>query len=178
LEPDARLTEQLINRYWRDWHRQLDAIAADSSIKFVLDCHSMAAMGPSHYSDPGALRPRAQVANLGDSEGRREPKRDLITASPQIVQRLAHLFGGALRDLPDLAPSDNCCWINAPFWGGWDLWGRGGAQQPWVMFELSRALYIGEQSGDTPLVRPNAYWINQLRERIWGVVESFVTTYL
>ena len=64
--------------------------------------------------------------------------------------------------------------LNRPFWGGADLWlhGRSPHKQPWLMGEINRALYIGQQDGNTPIVPPDGERIAALWERVWSGFEQ------
>lgn len=170
-EPDPELERLLIRRYWQPWHQQLAAIATDPTIRLVLDCHSMAASGPNAYDDPGAIRPRACVANLGDREAAAVPGRPL-TAPPALAQRLAQALGQALNDFPALTPTGPTVALNHPFAGGWNLWAHGGKAQPWLMIEISRGLYIGAQNDSSPIVPPDEARIEALRETLWQAITT------
>lgn len=164
-EPDPALERTLIDRYWRPWHQQLAAIAADKRVKWVIDAHSMAAIGPGNYDDPGRTRPRVSAANFGNEQGEAGPFP--LTAPPSFVRTLATRLGEALADLPGLAPTGRDFAINSPFYGGYDLQAHGSQPQPWLMIELNRALYIGEQEGNSPIVPADPGRIQLLRQRIW-----------
>ncbi len=174
-EPDATLERHLVERYWRPWHARLSAIAADPRIQLVIDAHSMAARGPSHYGDPAQLRPRFELANLGDTHGEIEPLRDYVTAPAELLRAMATRLAACADDLLALAPTGPAVGLNTPFWGGWDIWGHGGRQQPWVMIEASRALYLGEQTGDSPPVRPPTALIADIRECLWEAIKAAAT---
>ena len=73
MEPEPEWEQHLINHYWQRWHDRLEKIEQDPRVKLVIDCHSMAAVGPSGYDDPSQLRPRVEVANLGDCCGNLRP---------------------------------------------------------------------------------------------------------
>ncbi|NOX63615.1 MAG: N-formylglutamate amidohydrolase [Chloroflexi bacterium] len=173
-EPDAELEKALIERYWRPWHQRLAELARDSNIKLVLDCHSMAAVGPKHYDDPNALRPRACVSNLGDANGEMEEQRARLSSRPDAARTLAAALAAVLADAPALARTGEPVRINSPFRGGWDIWAHGGRHQAWFMLEISRALYVGEQNAHTPVRPPNLERLADLRERIW---KAIVTAY-
>jgi N-formylglutamate deformylase len=172
LEPEAELEQFLIHRYWEAWHDRLAMIAADKRVKLVIDCHTMAAVGPDAYDDPTQLRPRVMVANLGDIYGNLYPLRKRLSASPEATRLLAQQLGELLADLSAFTETGPDSAVNTPFWGGWDLWAHGGYQQPWLMIELNRALYIGLQSVSTPIVPPDHDRIATLRELIWQGIET------
>lgn len=176
-EPDAKLENHLIEKYWKSWHQKMAEIVADERVKLVLDCHSMAAVGPPNtsFSAPSSVRPRVSASNFGDSEGNQEIDGFPISASPELTRFAGEKFGEALADIPELAPTTPVA-INLPFQGGYQILEHGHTKQPWIMIELSRAMYIGEQTGDSPIVPPDETRIALLRERIWQAIESIVET--
>ena len=174
-QPDVALERQLIARYWRTWHEQLKVIERDERVKLVIDAHSMAAVGPTLYNDPGVPRPRVDIANLGDAEGNVYPERGLPSAPAALAQALAQALGQEVAQLTPLAPVGEDWALNRPFWGGADLKLHGrSSPQPWLMVEINRALYIGQQDGNTPIVPPDAERIGVLRDCVWRVLERLV----
>ena len=101
--PDMDLVNSLIATYWRPWHEKLTAVLDDTAVKLVVDCHSMAAVGPAAYDDPDVLRPRVSSSNLGDEQG--EPRENWahISAPPQAARFFGRRLGELLADIPDLA---------------------------------------------------------------------------
>lgn len=172
--PDETLEQQLIKTYWQAWHDKMATIAQDDSVKLVLDCHSMAAIGPSHYGDPAQLRPRISASNYGDSTGHQQSSDLRTTSTPELVRLAGEILGNALADISDIAPTSKAYDINAPFFGGYNIWKHGSHQQPWLMIELSRATYIGEQTGDTPIAPPKAEKIALIRKRLWQAIVKIV----
>ncbi len=174
MEPDATLEQALIVQYWQSWHDKLAVIAHDPRVKLVIDCHSMAAEGPTLYGDPGQLRPRAQVANLGDTEGNIDPQRGRISAPPTLAVAFAQALDNRLTDLSARAEMKMETAVNSPFFGGWNVWLHGGYQQPWLMIELNRGLYIGSQTAVSPIILPDKTRIATLRNHIWVAILEIV----
>jgi len=175
-EPSPELEAQLIEKYWKPWHDKMAQLSANEEIKLVLDCHSMAAIGPSAYMDPSQVRPRITASNLGDDDGNAKADGPPLTASPDLTRLIAQKFGEALADIPDLAPSSAPYGVNKPYSGGPIIWMHGGKTQPWLMIELSRATYIGEQTGDSPVTPPKIETITRIRENLWAAIEAIVAT--
>lgn len=173
-EPDEALEQVLLERYWQPWHEQLAAIAADPAVKLVIDGHSMAATGPGKYDDPGQLRPRLSVSNFGDVSGGPHPDGKRLTAPPEMMDRAAAAFHTPFSTLTPLVPTGPVTAINAPFRGGADISLHGGIYQPWLMIEISRALYIGEQTGSSPLILPDETCLAALRCAMW---QALIETY-
>jgi len=172
--PDAALEAELLNKYYHPWHEQMAEIAADERVKLVIDAHSMAAVGPDLYGDPDQRRPRVMVGNLGDKNGRIRSDRGKLAAPTSLANRFADLLGEQLTDIEPLVEAGVETAVNVPFSGGWNLWAHGGKQQPWLMIELSRAMYIGNQTGDSPIVPPDQTRNAALRERIWQAICQLV----
>ena len=175
-EPDAALEGQLIAHYWQPWHQALSGLPANRDIKLVIDCHSMASAGPTLYDDPARLRPRISVANLGDSRGEMDPQRQRLSAPPALARRFADLLAPRFANIPALAPVGPDVTLNDPYFGGWDLWAHCGSSQPWLMVEINRSLYVGEQTGETAVSSPNEAAIDWIRTAFWEAVEELVAT--
>ena len=171
-EPDPEFEQKLIQQYWQPWHDQLARIASDDRVKLVLDCHSMAAIGPSTYDDPSQIRPRITASNLGDAKGNATSINPTLSASAELTRSLADELGMALATISDLAPTEAQSAVNTPFWGGVNIAMHGGKLQPWVMLELNRGLYIGAQTGDSPVVPPDTTLFATIREQIWSAIEK------
>ena len=173
-EPDLELVNMLISKYWRPWHEKLTAIVDDPAVKLVVDCHSMAAVGPASYEDPLALRPRVSASNLGDEQGEPRESWGHITAPPAAVRFFGERVAKLLADIPDLTETGAAYAINAPYLGGWAMRLYGGAYRPWLMMELSRGLYIGKQDSDTPIVPPNHQLLRDIGERAWQAIAEVI----
>lgn len=175
-EPDQKLKRQLIDRYWRPWNQKMAVIAADPNIKLVIYPHSMAAQRPSTYSDQiMQARPRCCVCNMGDANGEIEATRGRVSIAPSLARNFAANWGHLLIDVPALGPTDGKSGINQPFWGGWQFGEHSNKAQPWIMIELSRALYLGDQSGNSPIRPPNWSVIQDIRERTWEAIFKLYT---
>jgi formiminoglutamase len=171
-EPDVELVNMLITKYWRPWHEKITAIVDDPDVKLIVDCHSMAAVGPAAYDDPFALRPRVSASNLGDEQAERRESWGLITAPPAATRFFGERLGDLLGDIPDLTEAGAPYAINAPYLGGWAMRVYGGAYKPWLMVELSRSLYIGKQESDSPIVPPNQPLLKGIGDRVWQAIEE------
>lgn len=173
--PEPGLERDLINHYWRVWHEQLAAISRDPRVKVVIDAHSMAAVGPHQYDDPGKKRPRVSVGNFGDAQGESVDGRYApITASPELTCQFATRLGELLADVPALTDVGPETAVNDPFYGGYDLAAHGCVPQPWLMIEINRALYVGAQDGDTPPVPPQSEHITHIRQRLWQALNDLL----
>jgi len=171
--PTLSEEEAIIHRYWTSWHEQLVAIAADPDIKLVIDAHSMAARGPQKYDPEEKLRPRACVSNLGDSAGLPNEPHQRLTMAPEQLRFLGEEVGRRFARLDALceAAEPGPVALNTPYRGGWDLKAHGlDSQQPWVMIEVSRAMYVGRQRSDSLARPPHMVEISALRTALWEAI--------
>ena len=170
MEPDETLEAQLLATYFQPWHEQLTQIARNPAIKLVLDCHTMAAVGPQTYDDPFKLRPRVMVGNLGDYNGAYHEKRGHVSATGQLTRGFAQAWGEQVEAIEPLVGSGEITAVNNPFFGGWNLLGHPERVQPWLTLEYSRAMYVGHQTGESPIPPMNKTRVSQLREALFRTI--------
>jgi len=116
--PSPQFARQLVERYWRPYHRALASLAAGASLG--VDCHVMSAFGPPTAGDAGRTRP---LVCLGTADG---------TCPPEWTRILV----GCLERAFEAEVS-----LNAPFPGGYIVRSRPG-RIPWVQLELSAAAWL------------------------------------
>lgn len=177
-EPDDALEQALIEKYWVNWHNKLAQIANDERVKLVIDAHSMAGTGPSNYENPHQIRPRLMVGNMGGEKGAVREALGFVTASAEFTCWFADELGTALAHLEPWGKSGEKSAVNHPYWGGWNIWAHGRSGQPWLMIEISRAMYIGEQTANTPVVPMDNARILAIRAGIWSVIEKAIAEVL
>ncbi|MEL6527284.1 MAG: N-formylglutamate amidohydrolase [Chloroflexota bacterium] len=172
--PDDALVQTLIANYWQAWHDTMASLAEDDSIKLVIDAHSMAGHAPQGYDATQAVRPRVALCNLGDEDGNPRDETGHLSAPPELVREAGAIFGEVLSGIDDVSATSAPYAVNKPYYGGPILWLHGGKAQPWLMIELSRATYIGAQTGDSPVVPADMARIAQIREQLWQGIERVV----
>ena len=116
------LVEILLERYYRPYHQRLSESAADA--KFGVDCHTMAAIGPSCATDSDCERPNICLSNAHG------------TCSQEWFEKLVHCFKESF---------DNEISVNHPFKGGCIIRSHS-SELPWVQVEFSRAPFL--QTGE------------------------------
>lgn len=118
-----------IDRYWRPYHAELDAVLDAHHGRFGavwhLNCHSMPAVGDAMADDPG--RERADFV-LGDRDG--------TTCEPAFTRAVAELLGGLGYDVA----------INDPYKGVEIVrkHGRPAEHRHSLQIEVNRRLYMDE----------------------------------
>jgi len=170
--PGENLKKMLLDKYYYPYHKQLDEIVINQSIKFAVDCHSMAAKSPPIEADADAVRPLICLGNLGDEKGEIEPVFNRVTCDPELINFMADQFKIVFQhedldvDPPDIAT------MNVPFNGGYITRCFGGRGVPFVQIEMSRALYLNKASFDEINLIVKQSRINDLNEKIWKVLSN------
>ena len=154
-----------IDRYWRPYHAELDAVLDARLARFGavwhLNCHSMPAVGDARSDDPG--RERADFV-LGDRDG--------STCEPAFTQ----LVADTLRQLGYAVA------VNDPYKGVEIVrkHGRPAEHRHSLQIEIKRTLYMDEQTFlpnagflrlEADLARLTATIAGRLRERL-GIVPA------
>jgi len=171
-EPDSALEHLLIEKYWIPWHNELAPLSRDPEIKLVIDAHSMAAIGPDHYDDPGQVRPSVALCNGGHVDGGIHPDGRPLSAPQDLLIRLSEALPKHLPTFPTLAPTAAPIAMNTPYRGGADTLLHGGRLVPWVMLEVNRGLYIGKQHANSPIAPPDEVRIHRLRTGIINALKE------
>lgn len=118
--PPPEVVQELLERYWRPYHRQLKEHGTSGRFLLGVDGHTMAATGPPVGPDAGKPRPLACISN----DDRTCPSEWLVA----IQDSLARQLGGEVT-------------INTPFRGGY-IARTHAAEMPWLQIEMSRAPYM------------------------------------
>jgi len=124
-EPDSKLTQKLIKKYYEPYHTQIIGATKFLDLKLALDCHSMAAVAPDISTDSGKERP---LICLGNCFG----KSCSMNATIKLAECFMHAFGLRENDIK----------INKPFFGKYTTQRYGNKPIPWVHVELNRKLFL------------------------------------
>ena len=158
LEPDEALIKKLIERYYLPYHQKIQDLLNGKifQIELALDCHSMAAVGPSISPDRGEKRP---MICLGNAHGQSCPK--------NTIEKMAECFTRAF------SLKDNEISINRPFAGGYITRTYGGNPIPWIQVELNRELYLREPFFELSTLSLNIDRIYKLQYMFEDVLRLF-----
>ncbi len=112
------VVEILLERYYRPYHKRLSESVVD--VKFGIDCHTMAAIGPPSAKDSDHERPNIC---LSDADG---------TCPKNWFNKIAHCLETSFESKIS---------VNHPFKGGYIICSHS-SELPWVQIELSRAPFL------------------------------------
>lgn len=155
-EPDFKLTNDLIKKYYKPYHAKIKEIISKRSLKLGLDCHSMAEVGPDISPDLGKKRPMVCLGNCHNK-----------SCSRDIIEKLASCFVKGFQ-----LETDEVL-LNNPFTGKYTTRWYGNKPIPWVHVELNRKLFL-----DTPWFDKNSLSINKSRlDTLNGMFEETLRLY-
>jgi N-formylglutamate deformylase len=112
------VVEIVLEHYYRPYHRRLSESASD--VKFGIDCHTMAAVGPPSATDSGCERPNICLSNAHG------------TCPQEWFEKMVHCFKESFES--EIS-------VNHPFKGGYIIRSHS-SELPWVQVELSRAAFL------------------------------------
>ncbi|MHC4558326.1 MAG: N-formylglutamate amidohydrolase [Planctomycetota bacterium] len=112
------VVEILLERYYRPYHQRLSEYAAD--VKFGVDCHTMATIGPPSATDSGCERPNICLSNAHE------------TCPQDWFEKMVHCLETSF---------DSEISVNHPYKGGYIIRSHS-SELPWVQVELSRAPFL------------------------------------
>jgi formiminoglutamase len=142
LFPNDQLIEQLIQRYYYPYHKNIDELLDDPEIVVALDCHSMLESSPPISNEPGKPRPLICLSNRGDSNGKPTEERGPVTCPPEWINELAVCFEEIFGEQGEIK-------INDPFSGGYNSYLHfKNKNKSWIQVEINRSLYLNDKYFD------------------------------
>ena len=137
--PHEDVIAELLNAYYRPYHRRLTQLGESGQFVLAIDCHTMAAFGPPVAPDPGEERPWVCLSN---ADG---------TCPEKWIANLRESFAAAF---------DGKVTINKPFRGGY-ITRTHAAEMPWVQVELSRAPFMTDQTKRLRVLEALSDWCSR-----------------
>lgn len=128
MEPDRKLRQILIGKYYMPYHSRLRRAVADPKARLCLDCHSMPAHAPPiSRGKPIGVRPTFCIST-----------RNGATCPPQMAEALADCIAESFHVGRDEVR------IDEPFVGGYITKKYGRGQLPCIQIEMNRSLYLSK----------------------------------
>ena len=155
-DPDKNLTDTLLNRYYKPYHKSIQRAIQSSKIKLALDCHSMAESGPPISPDSGQKRPEFCMGNIHG-----------VSSSMDIVGK----FADCVKNVFSLNDKDVV--LNSPFAGGYITKTYGLKPVPWIQVEMNRKLYLSSQWYNRETFTINGGRLKELNLKFLQVLELY-----
>ena len=158
-EPDEKLTQELIEKYYKPYQMKILNAIKDESLKIALDCHSMAEIAPGISPDTGEKRPTICLGNCFEK-----------ACSIEITKNLANCFCEAFE------LDQNEILINKPFYGKYTTQCYGNKPVPWIHVELNRNLFLKEPWWDTESLEIDKNRLHELNQMFENTLKKFFET--
>lgn len=128
-EPDIQMTNELIEKYYKPYHRQIQKSLSELELQVCFDCHSMAEIAPNISPDGNSkIRPLFCISN-----------QDGKTSSNEMLEILADSISESYCiDRNDVS-------LNDPFKGGHITRTYGNNPVPWIQIEMNRSMYLDKK---------------------------------
>ncbi len=164
--PDEIAISNLLRRYYLPFHEAIDKTIEAGGIEFILECHTMMAVGPDISPDPGKPRPMVMLENAVAHNGRTIKTCD----DPVAAGLLECLEKSLFRENASIAqkyvvgsrPSE-----------GHIMKRLANGKIPIIKMSITRALFLNEEYFNTDYMRVDELRISYLKKLIWTAVEKF-----
>ena len=158
-EPDEKLTQELIEKYYKPYQMKILNALRDEQLELALDCHSMAEIAPGISPDHGQKRPSICLGNcFGQS------------CTVEMTKHLANCF----RKVFEL--EEDGVLINKPFQGKYTTQWYGNKPVPWIHVELNRNLFLKEPWFDQETQNIDKTRLQNLNELFEKTLRMFFET--
>lgn len=155
-EPDEKLTEELIENYYKTYHMKILNALHNPDLELALDCHSMENFGPKISPDVGEERPTICLGNCSHK-----------TSSKETITKLAKCF----QESFELKSED--VKINNPFQGKYTTQTYGLKPIPWIHVELNRKLFLEKPWFDKDSLSIDKSRLNELNKMFEKALKLF-----
>ncbi len=168
--PDEIAIAGLLKRYYFPFHDRISSGIKSGKIGLILECHTVAPVGPDSAGDAGMPRPVASVENIIESGGsametcRRDMAAGLLSAVEDSLHGEDDGTGRRFAIKEALK--------------GLHMRKYGHGAVPLVRLNISRSLFLNEKYFSYDYLRVDGIRIRRLRAMIWKAIERFSGEYL
>ena len=158
--PDEIAIANMIQRYWMPFHEAIKKIINTGSVRLILECHTMMAVGPKMSRDPGRPRPLVMIERLA-----REKETPRETCTPGLAKGLMDQveksFAGESNTIAEKfvlseAPAE-----------GFIMKSYGTRGIPMLRVSLSQSLFLNDAHFSYDYLRVDDLRISHLRKNVW-----------
>ena len=164
--PDEIAIANMIQRYWVPFHDAMKKIISTGSVRFILDCHTMMAVGPRIARDPGKPRPLVLIEHLvKGKDGSRE------TCTPGMARALMDQMERSFSD-EEYTIAEKFVLSGEPS-GGYIMNHLAEGTVPILRLSLSQSLFLNDTHFSYDYLRVDELRIRHLKNLLWGAIERF-----
>jgi N-formylglutamate deformylase len=164
--PDEIALANLIQRYWVPFHEAVKKIIGTGSVRLILDCHTMMAVGPKMSRDPGKPRPLVMIEH-------QVQEKDLVreTCTPGMAKVLMDQMEKSFSD-EEYTIAEKFVINDTPA-GGYIMKHFAGENIPILRVSLSQSLFLNDTHFSYDYIRVDELRIRRLKSLLWSAIERF-----
>jgi formiminoglutamase len=169
--PDEIAIAGLLKRYYFPFHDRINSAVKSGKLRLIIECHTVAPVGPDSAGDAGRPRPVASVENIIESDGS-----VMETCRRDLASGLLSEIENSLRGEDD-GTGRRFAMKEGPS-RGYIMKKYGHGAVPLVRLNISRSLFLNEKYFSYEYLRVDEIRIRRLRAMIWKAIERFSAGYL
>lgn len=164
--PDDIAIANMIQRYWAPFHDTINKIINTGSLRLILECHTMMAVGPKMSRDPGMPRPLFMIENLvREKEMSRETCSTGMTGG--LMEQVEKSFAGEKNTITEKfvisdTPAD-----------GFIMKSYGNRGIPMLRISLAQSLFLNDAHFSYDYLRVDDLRIQHIRKSMRESIERF-----
>jgi N-formylglutamate deformylase len=164
--PDDIAIANMIQRYWVPFHDAIKKIINTGSVRLILECHTMMAVGPKMSRDPGKPRPLIMIEHLvREKEMSRETCGTGLAGG--LMEQMEKSFAGEENTITEKfiisdMPAD-----------GFIMKSCGNRGIPMLRVSLAQSLFLNDSHFSYDYLRVDDLRIQHLRKCLWESIERF-----
>lgn len=164
--PDEIAIANMLHRYYIPFHNTIKKILDSGSVKLILECHTMMAVGPKLSRDPGRPRPIILMETAAASQ-----EGAVATCRSDSVEQLKEVLKKSLSREEDTVEEKVV--IKSGPCPGYILGRYGTGAIPMIRLSLSRALFLNDRYFSYDYLRVDELRICYLRDLLWEAIEKW-----
>jgi N-formylglutamate deformylase len=161
-QPDNIALANVLRRYYFPFHDALRKIISSSEVRFVLECHTVAAVGGYYAADRDRPRPIVSIQNLVQ-KGERTIEGAAVSAAEHFLSQFRKCFSGedCVSEKPFIISDKPVHGHIAREYAG---------TIPWLRINLSRGLFLNDNHFNFDYGKIDQIRIGDLRRKVEDAV--------
>lgn len=136
--PDEIAITNILKRYYFPFHNTIEKIINTGAIRFIIECHTVMAVGPKNSLDSGRPRPIAIVENIIEKKGSK-----MLTCPDEFAVYLLESLERSFSDENSTVAQRFT--LNKPIFNGYILKKYGLEKIPMIRLSISRSLFLNDK---------------------------------